>query len=350
MKEVVASGRTVEDAKREAFKELGVQSENDVDIEIIDEGSKGVFGWGTKFARIKVKLLKEPEKSKVKEKETEKPTQREKKSTETPKQQEEKKPAFVERAQLPPITVGELPLPSFKSRPALKYDSYEAEEELLDKTEGYHDTAEKEEETFDNAEITEDELGLELLEEEESGPNNPREILRQILDLMGVRGEIRLRKSSSGPVYSIEGTDLGMLIGKHGQTLEALQFILNMIMLRKTKNAKKITLDVEGYRSRREKSLQILAKKMADKVKKEKRNVVLEPMLPSERRIIHMTLQNNPAVSTFSRGEEPMRRVIISPKKRNIRSRENSDRHDRSDRPERSSRYERQEAANKENA
>lgn len=320
MKEVVASGRTVEDAKREALKELGVDSEELVEIEVIDEGSKGVFGWGTKFARIKVKLVAEPEKEKKEEKKWEKvekkreeaekkervshefkkrkeelkKTELHKKEAEEAEKKERKKTrkSTIERAEMPPITVGERPLPS---KLVAKGEKKEIPQKEPEKP----------------AEV-------ELLEEEEAGPYNPRKILRTIIDYMNIDAEIIGKKTSEGPLYDVEGKgkDVGVLIGKHGQTLEAVQFIINLILLRRTKKREKITIDVEGYRARREKSLRNLARKLAEKAEREKRNVVLEPMLPSERRIIHVTLQNNPNVTTFSRGDEPMRKVIISPKRK----------------------------------
>lgn len=349
MKEVVASGRTVEDAKSEAFRELGVESEEDVEIEIIDEGSKGVFGWGTKFARVKVKLLNEPEEKEEKKKPEKKVEKEPEKKVEKPRKKEEKKPVKEEKpikeeepedskassmmsleptprpedisepirvkSEIPPITVGERPLPRSDDYKSRKTERPRRPER---KPEREYRKKEKEPEKPAEEEPVEEEP-VELLKEEESGPYNPRDIIHKIMDHMGTEGEIKLMKSGGEPVYSIEGKNLGILIGKHGQTLEAIQFIVNLIRMRKNDTRNKVTVDVEGYRARREKSLRDLARRLADKAKREKRNVVLEPMLPSERRIIHLTLQNNAHVYTYSKGEEPMRRVVISPKKKRDR-------------------------------
>jgi spoIIIJ-associated protein len=341
MREVVGNGRTVDEAKMNALRELGLDSEENVEIEVLDEGSKGVFGWGTKYARVKVRLVGEGGK----------------KSSAAGKKSEPRR-SGREKAEMPPITVGERPLPV----PPPKERRTQAEEEKPERFERQErterperperlersprperqerperfrkperhrkpDRFKKPEERFEEEDKHEyeyetpsvssyEEIGPELLEEEESGPFAPREIIRNIMNYMNLNGEIKLRNTRSGPVYSIEGENLGAMIGKHGQTLESVQFIVNLILLRRTERKKKITIDVEGYRSRREKSLQDLAKRLADKARREKRNIVLEPMLPSERRIIHLTLQDNPNISTFSQGEEPMRKVIISPKKR----------------------------------
>ncbi len=385
MKEVVASGRTVEDAKTEALRELGVKSEEDVEIEVIDEGSKGVFGWGTKFARVKVKLIRESEEEAVEEKKVEKKTESKPakqsqrkpaprmKDSEKPPRREEKKEFEPEVARevgrkslepspraedidepirlktdIPPITVGERPLPEVtaesdrteKKEPRREKKTREHREVKPPQKDydDYIDSYEDEDDQEDQEEYNEEEL--ELLEDEEgTGPYAPRDIIKQLMEYMGTAGDISLVKGSSGPVYMIRGEDLGILIGKHGQTLEALQFIVNLILMRRTDRKKKITIDVEGYRSRREKSLRDLARRLADKARRDRRNVVLEPMLPSERRIIHLSLQNNNSVFTFSQGEEPMRRVVISPRKKRTDRGEGSDRSDRGEKNSRNERY-----------
>jgi len=204
MKIVEHYGKTVDEATQAALNELGATDKDKVEIEVIDEGAKGVFGWGTKFARVRVKLKEEAE---------------------------------------------------------------------------------------DKAE----------------------EVLKTILRMLDLTGEIEKEAEEGQYRFNIVGGDLGLLIGRRGQTLEALQFILNLVVNKNNKEKTKIILDVEGYRSRREKSLQDLAKRLAEKAKQDKKNVVLEPMMPNERRIIHLALQDDEQVSTYSQGEEPLRKVVISP-------------------------------------
>jgi spoIIIJ-associated protein len=105
---------------------------------------------------------------------------------------------------------------------------------------------------------------------------------------------------------------MGIIIGKRGTTLNALQFLTSLVANKESGEYKKIVLDVEGYRKKREKILRELALKVAKKVKETKKSIALEPMPPSERKIIHSTLQNDSRIKTHSEGEEPYRRVIVS--------------------------------------
>lgn len=114
---------------------------------------------------------------------------------------------------------------------------------------------------------------------------------------------------------NLRGNDLGILIGKHGQTLDALQYLTNLAAHRENDERIRIVLDVEDYRKRRTETLERLARRLADKVKTRGEKVVLEPMSPQERKIIHMTLQDDYRVTTFSEGEEPFRKVVIALKK-----------------------------------
>lgn len=142
-----------------------------------------------------------------------------------------------------------------------------------------------------------------------------REVLEELVRLLKLNAMVEMTQSDDTVRFEVLGDDLGVLIGHRGQTLNALQFLLGVILTRGVEKARvRCILDVEGYRIRREKSLQILAEKMAKKASMERRPVTLEPMLPSERRIIHLALEKNPYVTSSSEGDEPMRRVIIKPK------------------------------------
>jgi spoIIIJ-associated protein len=246
MKQVEKHGKTVEEAREAALKELGVTSDEDVDIEVLDEGSKGMFGWGTKFARVRATLKKED--VELLAPETAEPS---------------------EPARVPP------PMPTRPSAPQASAPAGR-----------YAPTADIE------------------------------EVIGKLLELMGLPGKVEKTHQDERQIrFNIVGGSLGILIGKHGQTLEALQFIVNLIYSKRTDDRSRITVDVEGYRDRREKGLEELAVRMADKAKREGKSVILKPMMPNERRIIHMALQNDPHVSTYSQGEEPLRKVVISPKR-----------------------------------
>jgi spoIIIJ-associated protein len=137
--------------------------------------------------------------------------------------------------------------------------------------------------------------------------------LRELLVNMGITAQVEIFKRKENILLNINGKDLGILIGKRGQTLDAIQYLVNLAINKNHIEKERIIIDVEGYRRRREETLRKLAVKLADKVKRERRKEVLEPMTPHERRIIHATLQANKDVFTYSEGEDPYRHVIISP-------------------------------------
>jgi spoIIIJ-associated protein len=140
-------------------------------------------------------------------------------------------------------------------------------------------------------------------------------LLKGIFQTMDLDVKINILENDKAMFINLEGPDLGILIGRRGETLDALQYLVNLSVNKNQEIRKKIIIDIEGYRSRREKTLQKLALKLADKAKLRGRNVVLEPMSSQERRIIHTALQGREDIYTFSEGEEPYRKIIISPKK-----------------------------------
>lgn len=142
-----------------------------------------------------------------------------------------------------------------------------------------------------------------------------RRFIKDILARLEVKAKIRVLKENDSIKISIEGENLGELIGPGGKTLSSLEFILR-IFAAKNQIFKIIMLDIDHYRERKEKYLSELAKKIAQRVKKEKREYYLKPMNARDRRIIHITLQDDPEVITYSVGEEPERRVVIAPKEK----------------------------------
>ena len=146
--------------------------------------------------------------------------------------------------------------------------------------------------------------------------------LDQMLAIMGIEADVSIRDAETPgdglglvkAVLDIEGDDLGLLIGRRGETLAALQYLLNLMMMRRFGERMMFTVDVEGYRRRRERHLNSLAKRSADQVRRTKRPVTLDPMPPNERRIIHLALAEDRYVSTGSVGEGEDRKVCISPK------------------------------------
>lgn len=208
MKSVIKTSKTVEDAVKEALIELEA-NEADVEIEVLEEPSKGLFGLiGTKEAKVKVSLINDPV-------------------------------------------------------------------EIADK------------------------------------------FLNKVISTMGINASNHIEKNGDLlkiDINDIDPVDMGILIGKRGNTLDSIQYLLSLAVNKNRPNYLKVVVDSEGYRAKREETLIRLANKMAEKVKYSKRPVKLEPMNPYERRVIHSTLQNIQGIVTYSEGDEPFRRVVITSK------------------------------------
>ncbi len=203
MKQVTATGQTVEAAIKSALFKLDA-TEDQVNVDIIDEGKKGILGIGSKPAIVKVSLKKD----KVKE--------------------------------------GE-------------------------------------------------------------------EFLYQVAEKMGLDISIKTMVHEKEVIYELSGEKIALVIGKRGQTLNALQYLVHLVVNKKTDQHKTVILDAENYRERRETTLKQLAERLAAKAVKERREIALEPMPSYERKIIHTALQNNRKVSTYSDGVEPNRKIMIKP-------------------------------------
>ncbi len=147
-----------------------------------------------------------------------------------------------------------------------------------------------------------------------------REILEDLLDYMGFPGDvdvIRAGKEAGTPTLAmatVDGESMGALIGRRGETLQALQFICQLLVNRRVGHWTRVVLDIEGYRSRRERYLKDTALRAAEKAMRYREAIELDPMVPSERRIVHLTLADHDSVATHSEGEGDRRRVIVEPK------------------------------------
>ncbi len=151
----------------------------------------------------------------------------------------------------------------------------------------------------------------------EKAEDKARKFLREVLDSMGVLAEIKIKEEDNILKINLVGPKMGLIIGYRGETLDSLQYLVSLVVNKENNEKyKKVTLDTENYRIRREETLKKLAEKLAYKVRKTGRFLKLEPMNPYERRIIHSTLQGNSYVVTYSEGEEPHRRVVIDLKKK----------------------------------
>ncbi|HJC48978.1 MAG TPA: protein jag [Candidatus Anaerostipes avistercoris] len=269
------TGKTESDAVMNAAMELGIPS-TDLDYEVIDPGSNGFFGLFKKPAIIEVKeKVKEPE---VKKEAAPAPAKPQKQPVK--KEKEEKK----------------------------------REKKTERKNSGHHKkTSPKQREASPQKEKKKNKI-----------PENLNEITRstekyldEVLRAMGLNPKLNLYYNRRDNVLNINvsGEKMGALIGKHGQTLDALQYLTSLFVNKKSESYIKIKLDTENYRERRQQTLEKLAGSIAYKVKKNKKPIYLEPMNPNERRIIHSALQRDPDVITKSEGKDPYRKVVVMLKK-----------------------------------
>jgi len=141
-------------------------------------------------------------------------------------------------------------------------------------------------------------------------------LLREIIKGIDEGGKIEIQQNEDDFYVSINGEDMGVLIGKRGQSLESLQYLINVIMHRQFSDFNgRVIIDIEGYRQRREKYITQMAVQTARKAVKMKKEITLEPMTSHDRRVVHLALRDDPYVETSSRGEEPYRKVVITPLK-----------------------------------
>ncbi len=154
-----------------------------------------------------------------------------------------------------------------------------------------------------------------LLTKKDTPAIRAEEFLKNVTELMGLEVSFDIRDEEDALMIDMMGENQGILIGHRGETLDALQYLTSLQVNKGGKEYRRVTLDTEGYRAKREQTLIALAGRMANKVHKSGRRMMLEPMNPYERRILHATLQDHPYVTTHSEGDEPNRRVVIAPKR-----------------------------------
>lgn len=273
MEEITVSAKTLDDAITEALIQLGVTSDK-LDYDVIEKGSSGFLGIGAKQAVIKArrKVEEEPVKEEVREeikKETKKETKKEfKKENKKDNRKDNRK--------------------DFKKEPKAKEEP----------------KAEPRKEPRKEAE---------LAKVEDATIKACEEFLHNVLDTMGMKVDITSEVDEEGALsINMDGENMGILIGKRGQTLDSLQYLTNRVANKTQEGYVRVKLDTEDYRRRRKETLENLAKNIAHKVKRTKKTISLEPMNPYERRIIHSALQSDRNVTTHSEGEEPYRRVVVT--------------------------------------
>lgn len=147
---------------------------------------------------------------------------------------------------------------------------------------------------------------------EQNSVDKAKEFLSKVLDKMGLEPVFDIKEEDNVITINVSGPKMGVLIGHRGETLDSVQYLTSLVVNKNSDKYKRVLLDTENYRSKREETLKRLAKRLANKVYKTGRKFTLEPMNPFERRIIHSTLQKDPNVTTYSEGNEPYRKVVIT--------------------------------------
>lgn len=145
----------------------------------------------------------------------------------------------------------------------------------------------------------------------EDGDRRAKQFLEDVFEKMNIVGKIHTKMDGKDLYVSVDGADMAVLIGRRGQTLDSLQYLVSLVVNKDRDDYVRVVLDTENYREKRKETLEKLANRLAYKARKMRKDILLEPMNPYERRIIHSALQGNPYVSTRSEGEEPFRKVII---------------------------------------
>ena len=324
--------KNVNEAVLAALEELGATTD-EVNVEVVDEGKRGLFGIGAKDAVVRVTLKESVIESRekaaaAKNAEAKKPSE-----TRNTKRGSYQKPNNVKKET------------AKKEQPAKKIDNSE-----VFKQPGVRHTASKAEKTekaqkpapkkIDNSNVFKQPEIRHAKKQEMPKPaeapapkpqkqEEPRiwmeaqgetaqaaeKFLSDIFKAMDIEVEISAKNDQDGNIMlTLSGGNMGIVIGKRGDTLDSLQYLTSLVVNQKSEDYIKVTIDTENYREKRSDALLALAKRLAEKVARTGKKFTLEPMNPYERRIIHSTLQDNDSVTTYSIGVEPYRKVVIAPK------------------------------------
>ena len=310
MRSTVISAKTVEECVNKALDKLQA-NRNEVNIEVIDEPKQGFLGlFGAKDAVVRVSL-----KDDVKEKGTDDFVKNILNSDSNSVETEQKEDTKVVEDKKVVEEVEETESTEDNDEIVETVEREETVETVeTEETEDVKDSEESKQESEQEAESEESDVTIDRNDELFITSKN---FLKQMIEDMGIDCDIESRTEGNMIKFNIlcsQESDIGIIIGKRGETLDSLQYIVNLVTNRNADTYIRVILDCNQYRSKRERSLQKLARRLADKAIQTGRDIKLEPMNPYERRIIHTYLQNDENVNTFSQGNEPNRRVIIKRK------------------------------------
>ena len=320
MKEFEFSARTIQEAVDQGLEQLGV-SISDVTVDVLEEGSKGLFGlFGSRPAKVRLTVKEDgPDQQDLAhailadalKTEDEKP-RKQPRTEKTEKPGKTEKPEKAEKAEKPEKA---------EKKPAEKKEKAAVKKEKPAEGAQPAEGADKGEKPASRQrkprEKKEAQPPKEIVPAEQAdratAAGRAQEFLQDLTRLMNVNVSVAVSTDEEGNVrVNMEGDTLGILIGRRGETLDALQYLTSLQVNKGQEGYTRVTLDTEGYRAKREEALVRLANRMANRAQKTGRKVSLEPMNPYERRILHSALQDHPAVTTHSEGEEPNRHVVIT--------------------------------------
>lgn len=286
MKVIEMTGKNVDAAVQAALKELDVVREQ-VDVEILETSGKKYFGFfGDKLAKVRVTVVR----------------------------------GVTAKVEVKaPRALNILPQESITPKPRKLVTEDSAVEHTERRKEPRRELPERRERSIDDRK---DKVHKSLRTERSSGSvvdkvvneqavATAKAFLENVFLSMNLNVVMEKRIIDGTVTFNLHGEDLGILIGKHGQTLDSLQYLTNLVANKGTQERTRLMIDIANYRQRRVETLMVLAKKLASQVKRTREKVVLEPMTPHERKIIHMALQEDRRITTNSEGEEPHRYVVI---------------------------------------
>ncbi|KOP65776.1 protein jag [Bacillus sp. FJAT-18019] len=259
MSKIVATGKTIEDAVAQGLARWGV-SQDRVSVQVLSQPSRGFLGlFGVKEAKVELTLLPDGAGGELTGKEV--------------------PPAGMHGVPAKEVQIAHAPIMT-QEPAATSMEAVDAEVDALEGKDPYQEAI---------------------------------AFLIETGQAMGLDISVEIEKGKDYTTLQISGAGLGLMIGRRGQTLDALQYLTNIVANRYSNSYLRIILDAENFRDRRRKTLEDLADRLAGRVQKTRKEIVLEPMLAAERKVIHAKLQSHGAVKTYSKGEEPNRRVVITP-------------------------------------
>ena len=299
MESIEVSAKTVEDAVLEAAIRLGTTRDK-VDYEVITAGSSGFLGIGSKKAVIRARQKTDEE-------------------IETAAKADQELGKILDRVNEKSVnasaeTKNEVKQEAKKEKPVKERPQPEKTKKAQEKSQDTEKKAAPASEKTEEAEKPAEEAKKVSAPAKPINTEEVREFLNKVFDAMNMKVQIEIEQKPEDHevIIDLEGDDMGILIGKRGQTLDSLQYLTSLVVNKGSDDYIRVKVDTENYRERRKATLENLARNIAQKVKRTRKPVSLEPMNPYERRVIHSALQNDKFVSTHSEGEEPYRRVVVA--------------------------------------